>query len=289
MTEAVQSLQALLGRISGFFDIFDLSFIVSGASSLTALVLIYKLHGPAAFPDWVSGGYGGALIVLGCYVLGILSFVLGRLLRRMVMLCVSRAPFATRLTKQVGDAIIQHELQPRSDDISPQARCLRVIQDKYQPGAKPTEDVRRAALRLYTLMWTQVRQQMDLAPSQVLLNRYWVMAALCDGMIVSSLLWLTVLLTSRARLEHMQLGFLAWVGLALSALSMGLFLKEAERYSSVQVDDLVSTLAWSQSRPTAQAVVTPSSTAGSASSAPSTPASSAPAASESSHPGQPTQ
>ena len=135
-------------------------------------------------------------------------------------------------------------------------------------------------------MWTQVRQQMDLAPSQVLLNRYWVMAALCDGMIVSSLLWLTVLLTSRARLEHMQLGFLAWVGLALSALSMALFLKEAERYSSVQVDDLVSTLAWSQSRPTAQAVVTPSSTAGSASSAP---ASSAPAASESSHPGQPTQ
>lgn len=294
MTEAVQSLQALLGRISGFFDIFDLSFIVSGASSLTALLLVYKLHGPTAFPEWVSGGYGGALIVLGCYVLGILSFVLGRLLRRLVMLCLSRASFATRLARSVGDAVLSHELSPKADDDSPQAKCLRILTRQHTRGTKPIEPVRSTALRLYTMMWTQVRQQAELTPSQVLLNRYWVMAALCDGMIVSSLLWTTVICASSSRLQHMQLGFLMWIGLALSLLSMGLFLKEAERYSSVQVDDLVSTLAFLQSRPMAQTVVRSSPSDGSASSASSAPASSAPASSasasaEPSHPGQPTQ
>lgn len=292
MTEAVQSLQALLGRISGFFDIFDLSFIVSGASSLTALVLVYKLHGPTAFPEWVSSGYGGALIVLGCYVLGILSFVLGRLLRRLVMLC-SGASFSTRLARSVGDAVLQHGLSPKADDDSPQAKCLRILTDQHQLGKKPTDPVRSTALRLYTMMWTQVRQQVELTPSQVLLNRYWVMAALCDGMIVSSLLWTTVLCASSSRLQHMQLGFLMWIGLALSILSTGLFLKEAERYSSVQVDDLVSTLAFSQSRPTAQTVVRSSPSDGSASASPTSPSpspsSAGTASSDGSHSGQPTQ
>ena len=83
----------------------------------------------------------------------------------------------------------------------------------------------------------------------VLLNRYWVMAALCDGMVVASLLWLGVVVCSWSRLSAMQLGFMGNLGIALSAIAVVLFVREAERYTAVQIDDLISTLAWDRSRP----------------------------------------
>ena len=289
MNEAVQSLQALLGRISGFFDIFDLSFIVSGASSLAALLLVYKLHGPTAFPDWMQGVHGGLLLVLACYVLGMLSFILGRLLRRLVLRITTWKPFKTRLARQVGDAIRQHDLRPKDSDTSTLASYLRLLAPSADPKQIQSPEADTAALRLYTLMWTQVRQQNELAPSHVLLNRYWVMAALCDGMIVSAALWLTVLAASLHRLTTMQLGFLGWMGLALALLAMGLFLKEAERYSAVQIDDIVSTLAWAESHPppAAQVVSKPSPLA--TDSSPSTSTSLAVSSAASAQPGHPTQ
>jgi hypothetical protein len=294
MTEAVQSLQALLGRLSSFFDIFDLSFIVSGGSSLAALLLVYKLHSPTAFPDWMQGAYGGILLVLACYVLGMLSFVLGRLLRRLLHFLLSGKPFAQRLARQIADALQQHELQPKADDHSPLARCilaLAPLQDPKSRRGKPDPVAQSAALRLYALMWTQVRQQSTLAPSQVLLNRYWVMAALCDGMVVAAALWLGVLLVSMHRLESMQLLFLGRLGLVLSGLAMLLFLREAERYAQVQVDDLVATLAWEMSRPSV--VAQPGSPSASAVATDSAAASSSPASSSettaSSQPGHPAQ
>jgi hypothetical protein len=286
MNETAQSLQALLGRIGAFFDIFDLSFVVSGASSLAALLLVYKLHGPTVFPDWLANVYGGVLLVLSCYVLGMLSFVLGRLLRRILLRLLSGKSFAQRLAQGVADALKQHELHPKDDDQSTLAGCIRLLaplQDPKLRGKRPDPQAQSAALRLYTLMWTQIRQQSDLTPSHILLSRYWVMAALCDGMVVSSVLWLGVLLSSLHRLEAMQLLFLGRLGVAMATLATLLFLREAERYAAVQVDDLVSTLAWDMSRPrpVAQQGSMPSSV-------------SAPAAGPGSHassplPGHPTQ
>lgn len=252
MNETAQSLQALLGRIGAFFDIFDLSFVVSGASSLAALLLVYKLHGPSTFPDWLANVYGGVLLVLSCYVLGMLSFVLGRLLRRILLRLLSGKSFSQRLAQGVADAMKQHDLRPKDEDQSTLAGCIRLLEPLQDPklrGKRPDPQAQSAALRLYTLMWTQIRQQSDLTPSHILLSRYWVMAALCDGMVVSSVLWLGVLLSSLHRLEALQLVFLARLGVAMASLATLLFLREAERYAAVQVDDLVSTLAWDMSRP----------------------------------------
>ncbi|HNF99677.1 MAG TPA: hypothetical protein PK493_20440 [Pseudomonadota bacterium] len=292
MTEAVQSLQALLGRISSFFDIFDLSFIVSGATSLAALCLYYKLHAPGGFPEWLASVYGGILFVLGCYVLGMLSFILGRLLRRIVMRV--RGPFLRRQARQISHALREHNIWVKDDDRSMLALCISTLlatpaQDtaskpspakgkksgaasdesaKKQTDESETKRMEQTAHRLYTLLWTQVRQQHDLSPSHVLLNRYWVMAALCDGMVVASLLWLGVVVCSWSRLSAMQLGFMGNLGIALSAIAVVLFVREAERYTAVQIDDLISTLAWDRSRPPsppAQVQTAPSSPNGAAS------------------------
>lgn len=281
MTEAVQSLQALLGRISSFFDIFDLSFVVSGASSLAALFLMYKLNAPIGFPDWLGTVYGGILIVLGCYVLGMMSFILGRIVRRGIMRVYKWSRFDERLAQQVTDALREHDIKVKDDEHSTLAECVRKLhpQTEHSHRNKPLDaKLQPVALRLYTLLWTQVRQQHELAPSHVLLNRYWVMAALCDGMIVASILWFGVLVGSLPRLELLQVLFMAKLGVVLALLAFVLFVREAERYSVVQVNDLVSTLAWERGRP----VVQPAP-----SSAPSPAASTVPAASP--PPGQLTQ
>lgn len=291
MTEAVQSLQALLGRISSFFDIFDLSFVVSGATSLAALCLYYKLNAPMGFPEWLASAYGGILFVLGCYVLGMLSFILGRLVRRIVMR--ARGPFLRRQAGLICHALREHKIEAKPGDKSAQAQCIQELlsstafdgphksgkQPSKKSGADGVEQQRleQTAHRLYTLLWTQVRQQQDLSPSHVLLSRYWVMAALCDGMVVASLLWFGVLLSSKHHLSAMQLGFMGNLGIALSLVAVVLFVREAERYTAVQVDDLISTLAWDLGRPPVPPPpvhTAPSSAPAAHSSAPAAPSSS---------------
>ena len=67
--------------LAAFFDIFDLSFFVSGAVSVGALWLGYKLRGGQLLST-VPDGYLLTGILLGCYVLGLLCFALGRALRQ---------------------------------------------------------------------------------------------------------------------------------------------------------------------------------------------------------------
>jgi hypothetical protein len=228
MTEAVQSLQALLGRLSSFFDIFDLSFIVSGGEQLwRRCCSSTSCTCPTAFPDWMQGAcMAESVLVLACYVLGMLSFVLGRLLRRLLRFfadLASRSPSAAR-PADFADALQQHELQRQSRAITARSpatsAALAPLQDPKSRRGKPDPVAQSAALRLYALMWTQVRQQSSLAPSQVLLNRYWVMAALCDGMVVAAALWLGVLLVPRCT-DSRQCSFCFWVGLGWCSRDAG--------------------------------------------------------------------
>lgn len=244
MNDALSSLQALLGRIGAFFDIFDLSFLVSGATSLSALLFLYKVHAPQGSPDWMAGGYGGILLILACYVLGMLCFILGRLLRGNLLSLLSWERFSHRLLRRVRGALLEQNLQVKDEEQSVLAGCIRQL---ARDGSKESQAKEEAtAGRLYALLWTQVRQQTELAPSHVLLNRYWVMTALCDGMVIGSLVWLAVLLSSWSRLGGSV--SLLYGGIALSVLAAGLFLREADRYAAVQVNDLVATLAWERGR-----------------------------------------
>ena len=79
-SEAAEGLRAILQRIAGFFDIFDLSLIVSGAVTLAAFAFLdWRVHW-INFPVPEGWLYAVALI-LASYVLGLLCFVLGRWLR----------------------------------------------------------------------------------------------------------------------------------------------------------------------------------------------------------------
>lgn len=243
MNEGFTALQALLGRLSAFFDLFDLSFLVSGASSLAALFWLYKLRTVHGLPDWVMGPHGAVLLTLGAYLLGLLCFIVGRLLRRLLLRLLVGESFSRRFFRKIVAAIKEHEWSVLDSDPSLFSRYVR----RLQSSSRPDPQAEAAAARLYALMWTQVRQQPELGPSNVLLHRYWVMTALCDGMSISCLFWLAVLLFSGPQV--LDTPWLFRLGLALSGVGAVLFLREAERYAAVQIDDLFSTVAWERNRP----------------------------------------
>lgn len=242
MEAGLSSLNALLSRIGAFFDIFDLSFFVSGAVSLGAVALAGYSIGYVRPPFEGAWLLGAAM--LGSYVLGLLCFSLGRMARRGVMRLRHRVSFARRFRKLLEDALRAHGLDevalaPPPPGPDKQSAPLWERRLRHYDAADG-EPVDSAAFFKYTLLWTKLRQSPHLAPSLQLLNRYWVMAATFDGMTVALLHWVAALLlwglTNGPRA--------AFVGVAGAAVGAVLCLREADRYMCTQIDELCATVAW---------------------------------------------
>jgi hypothetical protein len=241
MDEAAHGLQNLLARIGAFFDIFDLSFFVSGVACVAALGFCYrKLEG-----DLLAGIDSAYLVlglVIGSYALGLVCFTLGRTLRQLILAARYRQRTAIRFRRSVDAVVRAHGL----DKVALGKASERTPGHYLHPAGRPDAGVAaEGAQQLYMLLWTKLRQSPHLQPSLQLLNRYWVMAATYDGMAVAALLWALVLL-------------LWWRGIVLpvagtplpgaaAVVCVGLcwlYLREAERYTRVQLGELVATLAW---------------------------------------------
>lgn len=69
MSEVADALKALLGRLGSFFDLFDLSFFVSGSVAVAAIRLWVHLAGKQ-FPFELQGWLKVLTIILACYVGG---------------------------------------------------------------------------------------------------------------------------------------------------------------------------------------------------------------------------
>jgi hypothetical protein len=250
MEEGLRSLGSLLGRVGAFFDIFDLSFFVSGAVSVGAISLIGYSAGFVHPP--LSGPWLVLAVVLTSYVAGLLCFSLGRMLRRAAMRIRHRQSFARRFHRLLSESLRAHGLeevtlapppsgQPR--EIAP--LWERRLRHYDAPEGGPGDG---AAFFKYTLLWTKLRQSPHLAPSLVLLNRYWVMTAMFDGMTVALLLFGGALV--RWALGHGAT--LGYVGAGAALFGALLCLREADRFMCTQIDELCATVAWDRTeRPAA--------------------------------------
>jgi hypothetical protein len=156
MSELGEALKTIFGKISAFFDLFDLSFFVSGAVSLSALIFWLHLAGKQV-PFNLQGWLKVLAIILGCYVSGLFCFAVGRWIH-----WFQRKKHEKKSNDHFREILEAHGLadeRPFSDYLS-RAKGIR---------------------RLYTRLWAEVRQMDQLSPSLSLLNRYWVMAATYDG------------------------------------------------------------------------------------------------------------
>lgn len=158
MGELATTFKPIVEKIGNFFHIADLSFIISGvATSTIILVFMYYQN---VLPDiHLRGRYIVILTIFFCYIMGIISFSTGRIIRKSYkdFLCVKKYRKAKNLRKN----IVQNELLK-----------------KYRITLTNNEsfDV------LYGKTWARLREDNSKVNSYKHINRYWVMAAMCDGL-----------------------------------------------------------------------------------------------------------
>ncbi len=221
---AADALMALLARIGDIFGIFDLSFFVAGAVCLGAVAFGVYVFGGSAFLERVVGSewktvHVGAAVVAS-YVLGMVCFAAGALRRRW---------------------------QRTTEDLPAQldAFHLTEVYSGFLPADRnaDADATRRAYDLLYTRLWAELRQSKELAPSFNLITRYWMMAAMCDGLCAAWLAWAALWLTWLRWSPPPHTGMIVGVALVFVVAAV-LCAREASRYGKYQVYELVATLAY---------------------------------------------
>jgi hypothetical protein len=253
----------LFGKIASFFDVFDLSFFVSGALCLGAISYWFNLSGfqsPFLLDNWMRFF---ELIII-CYVFGLITFTSGRWLRKGFVgrkfRCASRFVQEKAFTKKEkgrnGNSkkhnnsreyfrtLLKNHGLNETEFIKAYGKCL-----EDPNAADPAAD--NIADCLYQRMWVEIRQSSELAPSLNLLNRWWVMAATYDGIAMSLIFYAIIIIIwwngfglSDSNMvmikSHPHYAFVAI--LILSMLSIASF-REAGRLENNQREEIVATMA----------------------------------------------
>jgi hypothetical protein len=210
MGELGAALNILFNKVGDFFDIFDLSFFVSGSVCLGALLVGNRLG--RLIDLSITGAYEAVAYLIASYVLGLMCFAGGRLMRPK-----NPAIFAARFKAAIED------------------HGLAAAYGGYFGGRAGDAD------RLYNRLWAEMRQNAALAPSFALVRRYWVMAAAYDGMALALVVWWGVLgywATVSTSSLALRLPLLAVLPLAVL-----LCRREAGRLAWYQMDELAASIA----------------------------------------------
>jgi hypothetical protein len=238
------AIKMVLAKIGDFLDLFDLSFIVSGALGFSALWLWMTLA-KVPLPPKQHGALPIILLLFASYITGMVFFAAGRSARRIIGLI---ARFGKR--KNTGKGEKAGAKGSRFDQF-----LVEVLKGHGLLNEAPFQEYFlrtdcRGIWRLYIRLWAEVRQADRLSPSLILLKRYWVMAATYDGLAVALLLWLVLLLRWLIGFEGVAT-LPAWVLvpaiLLLALLAWGCF-AEAGRYTENQVEEIVASIAAERSR-----------------------------------------
>lgn len=212
----------LIERVARFFDIFDLSFIVSGTAATGALVVLANASSIATIQPGSFSFIESVLAIFVAYILGLLCFAFGRWLR----LGLTKQSARENFDKRFKDVLGGHGLLQ-----------VREIDEYIQ------REESRGVWKLYVRLWAEVRHSCENAPSVSLINRYWVMAATYDGLAVAIAFWLAPAIILGNRVfpdENLLVVFCAFIAIAVASLACS---REAGRYFNYQIEELVATIA----------------------------------------------
>ena len=220
MKELGEALQTIFAKIGDFFDILDLSFLISGAAVLGAVWFwadSYRVVWPALW----GGGITLVVLFVASYWSGMICFAIGRWLRGLIFR--PKKYFEEPLLKILESHGLSKKA-PYKDYIGKNSHELRY---------------------LYNRMWAELREAAELTNSMALCRRYWVMAATYDGVGFAALVWFFTLLF--CRFNPMPAQPASWPNFILLEVIFGLAfifcLREAGRYKINQIEELAASLA----------------------------------------------
>ena len=164
MEEIGKALKSIFDKLSDFFDIFDLSFIVSGVFT-TGIIYYWARARNIALPALQANTLTVILVILFCYINGLLSFALGRWIRMGLFVRIANI---LRKNAEKG--------YPFDNDLTNILKAHGLDKDTMVNRYMTMEKC-RGAWRLYVRFWAELRNDEKYAKSLSLLKRYWVMAA----------------------------------------------------------------------------------------------------------------
>ena len=231
MNELGKALQAIFDKLGDFFDILDLSFLVSGVATTGALIFWYYFAF-GQIPFELSGTIRVVRMILVCYINGLISFSTGRWVRQIINNVVARF-YKKEDRKQAFSERFRETLLAHG------------LEDHPKIKAYLTRTEETSVYRLYVRLWAELRHEHSIKPSLSLVKRYWVMAATYDGLSTSIAIWFLLLLEltigfSGGRILPLEQGAFFMV---LSVVFYIASLREAGRYSKYQMEDMVGSLA----------------------------------------------
>ncbi len=218
-----EGLKSILERIADFFDIFDLSFLVSGVTSAGAIAF-WTWKAQIDTPSIPKGWIGGVGLVIGGYVMGLVCFAMGRWIRRGWRKRRAESGFFEDFVKVL-----------KGHGLSETPPFSTYLERKELSGD----------WCLYVRLWAELRDALQLKSSYSLLRRYWVMAATYDGLAVALICWFFAVLVCVFGIGGAQaidpwFGVPAMIGLVVAAAACS---REGGRYERYQVEELVATIA----------------------------------------------
>lgn len=225
MKELGEALRVLLAKISDFFDILDLSFLISGAAFVGAFYFWGRLYGNISLLNFFAKLSLLTLIIL-CYISGLICFALGRWLR-------------TTLTYKQEEKFKNHFVEVLSAH-----QLDKELPFKPYLKGRGHSDV----WRLYIRLWAEIRQNPTLSPSFSLIRRYWVMAATYDGLAFVILSWIIIVSFARFVLAF-SLSLITYIIIMiLLILVLYACMREARRNQEHQVEELIASITVSRNK-----------------------------------------
>lgn len=257
MSEVAKAVKPLFDKFIDFFDIFDLSFFVSGATFVAAIAwagltpALAQLIGLESIDDegiWFASNavpsVAVAMLVLASYVSGMTCFALGRFVRKWMFRGKDRLTGANRKrVHTLFDELVRHGILERrgtSFRVSRHGRRIPWLARYVDVDPNEMQDS-----ALYVRMWAEVRQRERLSPSFSLLRRYWVSAATLDGLFVAFGTWAVLLALDAHSAKE-------WFPPLATLVGAVFCLREAQRYGVFQREELIATLLHAYDLPDAE-------------------------------------
>ena len=203
--------QKIIDKISEAFSFFDFSFLISGAASFG--ICCYGLNRIGMKVESGSMALNVIVAIFAIYISGLMSFALGKQIRKAIA-----NPGGKKFKALFSEAVSY-------------ASCKRWVGNDVQ-----TDEIE------YSKMWAHLRDTPEAKDSLAFLNRMWVMQAVFEGLLLSSLLsiaWGIAILDIYGYKDYVL--YDAWCMIILGALATITSYIEGTRYAESQIKDVVVT------------------------------------------------
>lgn len=237
----VNNFQKIIDTISEALSFFDFSFIVSGSVTYGAICYYLWRLKWLSIPD--ETWFAVVTSVILVYVCGLISFIYGKKIRIWFLKIIMSNGWKNKFQAFWGNNK-NVEMFKQSYDNAVNAMVDEEERKKLLKGIKGTLSEEQAQFE-YTIMWGELRDCKKCERTVAFINRFWVMQAVCEGLLFSSVIVIvggviTILYLLYNTGCDMEI-FLQYISCIIAGI-IGLFAfyKEGKRYAESQIQEIVS-------------------------------------------------